>query len=64
MDVSIRLKNIVEGRDFGRSVEVLTGIAADDAVIDNPPDSIADGAEVRISQPTSPAGSPPSGTVS
>jgi RND family efflux transporter MFP subunit len=44
----ISLKSIVEGRDFGRSVEVLSGLSADDQIIDNPPDSLIEGAQVRI----------------
>lgn len=47
-DHQIRLKNIVEGRDFGKSVEVLSGLDPDDQIVLNPPDSIADGAAVRI----------------
>jgi RND family efflux transporter MFP subunit len=44
----VRLKSIVPGRDFGSSIEVLSGIAAEDNVIVNPPDSLIDGAAVRI----------------
>jgi RND family efflux transporter MFP subunit len=47
----VRLKSIVQGRDFGNSIEVLSGIEADDRVVINPSDSITDGAPVRIAQP-------------
>jgi RND family efflux transporter MFP subunit len=47
----IKLKSIVQGRDFGNSIEVLSGIEADDQVVLNPPDSITDGAPVRIAAP-------------
>jgi hypothetical protein len=47
----VRLKSITEGRDFGTSIEVLSGVATDDDVILNPPDSISDGASVRIAPP-------------
>ena len=47
----VRLRDISEGRDFGTEVEVLAGIGAEDTVILNPPDSIADGSEVRIQPP-------------
>ena len=47
----VRLKSITEGRDFGNSIEVLSGVAIDDDVILNPPDSISDGASVRIAPP-------------
>jgi RND family efflux transporter MFP subunit len=47
----IKLKSIVQGRDFGSSIEVLSGIAAHEIVVVNPPDSIADGAQVRLADP-------------
>jgi RND family efflux transporter MFP subunit len=47
----IQLKSIVEGRDFGNSIEVLSGLDADDAVVINPPDSIVSGAIVRVADP-------------
>lgn len=47
-DRRIQLKSIVEGRDFGNTIEVLSGLDADDAVVINPPDSIVSGAMVRV----------------
>jgi RND family efflux transporter MFP subunit len=47
----IKLKNIVQGRDFGNTIEVLSGIEADDVVVLNPPDSLTDGVVVRIAAP-------------
>jgi RND family efflux transporter MFP subunit len=47
----IKLKNIVQGRDFGNTIEVLSGIEADDVVVLNPPDSLTDGVVVRIASP-------------
>ena len=44
----VKLKSIVQGRDFGNSIEILSGLASSDAVILNPPDSITDGMLVRI----------------
>jgi multidrug efflux system membrane fusion protein len=44
----IQLKSIVEGRDFGSTIEVLSGLNAEDAVVINPPDSIIDGLTVRV----------------
>jgi RND family efflux transporter MFP subunit len=49
-DSRAKLKNIVGGRDFGTSVEVLSGIGGDDQIIINPPDSLGDGARVRTAQ--------------
>lgn len=45
------LKNIVQGRDFGTTIEVVSGLAPNDVVVLNPPDSITDGVEVRIAPP-------------
>jgi hypothetical protein len=36
------------GRDFGNTVEVLSGLSEDAAVIANPPDSLVDGEIVRV----------------
>jgi RND family efflux transporter MFP subunit len=47
-DHRVRLKRIAQGRDFGSSVEVLDGIDPADDIVVNPPDSIADGALVRV----------------
>ena len=47
----VQLRSIKLGRDFGNTVEVLSGLAASDRVILNPPDSIADGMAVVVSQP-------------
>lgn len=45
------LKNVTQGRDFGKEVEILTGLQATDKVVVNPPDSVATGIEVRIATP-------------
>jgi RND family efflux transporter MFP subunit len=50
-DHHVRLKNIAEGRDFGSSIEVLSGIDAGDDIVVNPPDSLTDGALVRVVAP-------------
>jgi len=49
----VRLRDIVEGRDFGTEIEVLAGIGPNDTLVVNPPDSLVDGAQVRI-QPAQP----------
>jgi RND family efflux transporter MFP subunit len=51
----VHLKTIVPGRDFGKSIEVLSGIGADDNVVVNPPDSLIEDAPVRIAPPPQPA---------
>ena len=47
----VQMRSIKLGRDFGNTVEVLSGLEASDRVIVNPPDSIADGVTVRIAEP-------------
>jgi RND family efflux transporter MFP subunit len=52
-----KLVTIVLGRDFGATVEVVSGLKGDDNVIVSPPDSIVDGEQVKITQPVSQGGS-------
>jgi membrane fusion protein, multidrug efflux system len=47
-DNKVQLHSVKLGRDFGNTVEVLSGLNAGDHVINNPPDSIADGETVEI----------------
>jgi RND family efflux transporter MFP subunit len=51
-DDRVVLKPVTIARDLGKVVEIATGLAADDRVIDSPPDGIASGDQVRV------AGSP------
>jgi RND family efflux transporter MFP subunit len=48
----VKLKSIVQGRDFGNTIEVLSGLDPEERVVLNPPDSIADGVVVRIAGKT------------
>jgi len=47
----VHLRSIKLGRDFGNTVEVLSGLVMDDRIIINPPDAIADGMTVQIAAP-------------
>jgi RND family efflux transporter MFP subunit len=42
------LKTVVIARDLGRVIEIASGLAASDRVIDSPPDGIAQGDPVRV----------------
>jgi RND family efflux transporter MFP subunit len=53
-DNQAHLKSVVQGRDFGTSVEILSGVGKDDQVVINPPDSLADGGTVKIAPPPKP----------
>jgi hypothetical protein len=41
----------VQGRDFGSTIEVLSGLEPNEVVVLNPPDSITNGQQVRIATP-------------
>jgi RND family efflux transporter MFP subunit len=48
-DGRVHLQPIVIGRDNGRTVDVATGLNAEDEVILNPSDSLAEGEQVQVS---------------
>ena len=50
-DDKVQLRDIKVGRDFGDTIEVLDGLTSTDRVVNNPPDSIADGMSVEVAQP-------------
>lgn len=52
----VHMVTVTPGRDFGTTVEVLTGLQPGQAIIPNPPDSLADGEEVRVVTPGSTQG--------
>jgi len=45
---------IAIGRDFGSSVEVVSGLSPSEAVVLNPPDSLISGVPVRVNSPKAP----------
>jgi RND family efflux transporter MFP subunit len=47
-DNRVVLKQVTISRDLGKEVEIGSGVAADDRVIQNPPDGIASGDQVRV----------------
>jgi RND family efflux transporter MFP subunit len=53
----VALVPVTLGHDFGDSVEVLSGLKGDETVILNPPDSIIEGEQVRLSQAAGAGGS-------
>jgi RND family efflux transporter MFP subunit len=44
----IALKAVTPGRDFGNTIEILSGLSAGAAVVANPPDSLVEGETVRV----------------
>jgi len=64
-DSHLLMKPVIIGRDFGNAVEVLDGIDPSDQIVINPPDSLQQGEEVKVTpqspeesrKPTQPQGS-------
>jgi len=50
-DHRAHILKVTPGRDFGATVEVLSGLADGQQVISNPPDSLTEGQEVRVVTP-------------
>jgi hypothetical protein len=50
----IALHSVKLGRDFGKAVEVLSGVEASDRLELNPPDALEDGLQVRVQAPSKP----------
>jgi len=46
----VRIRKVTIGRDLGNAVQLASGVARADRIIDSPPDGIADGDTVRIAQ--------------
>ena len=44
----VRLKTVSIQRDQGATVDVGSGVSRTDRIIDNPPDSLRDGDQVRV----------------
>jgi RND family efflux transporter MFP subunit len=55
----VRLQPLAIGRDYGTSLEVLTGLKHDDWIVLNPPDSIENGEEVHAQEVKNPLAPPP-----
>jgi RND family efflux transporter MFP subunit len=53
-DNRARLQPLQIGRDYGTTLEVLNGLKADDWIVLNPPDSLADGQPVHVKQVANP----------
>ena len=46
----VTLRHVTLGRDFGFAIELLDGVKLTDQIVINPPDSLVDGVEVRVSE--------------
>lgn len=50
-DNKVELRSIVIGRDFGSTIEILSGLETSDDIIINPSDSLEGGQSVRVAKP-------------
>jgi len=50
-DNKVTFKTVTIQHDYGKTVEIGSGIGANDRVIDSPPDGLVDGDQVKIAEP-------------
>jgi len=55
-DGKAELLKVAPGRDFGDTIEIVTGLKGDESIIVSPPDSIMEGEQVRVTQQTTQKG--------
>jgi RND family efflux transporter MFP subunit len=46
----VKLKTVTIARDYGKTIELASGLSPEDKVIESPPDGVAEGDPVRIAQ--------------
>ena len=59
-----RLQTLAIGRDYGVTLEVLTGLKPDDWIVLNPADSLIDGQEVHVKEVPNPMAPAPAAAPS
>ncbi len=50
-DNKVTFKTVTIQHDYGKTVEIGSGISANDRVIDSPPDGLVDGDQVKVAEP-------------
>jgi RND family efflux transporter MFP subunit len=63
-DERARLQPLVIGRDYGITLEVLSGLKPDQWIVLNPPDALEDGEQVHVKQVANPSAPPAPATTS
>jgi RND family efflux transporter MFP subunit len=58
-DDRAHLQPLIIGRDFGTTLEVVSGLKPDQWIVLNPPDSLEDGQQVHVKQVANPTAPPP-----
>jgi RND family efflux transporter MFP subunit len=57
-DGKAELVPVTPGRDYGETIEIVSGLKGNESVIVNPPDSIVSGEQVQIARPAAEGGAP------
>ncbi len=57
-DGKAELVPVTPGRDYGETIEIVSGLKGNESVIVNPPDSIVSGEQVQIARPAAEGGTP------
>lgn len=60
-DNRVAIRSIQISRDLGNTVEIASGLSTSDRIIDNPPDSLENGDQVRVADPQPQPASQPAG---
>jgi RND family efflux transporter MFP subunit len=55
-DNRAQLLPVTAGRDFGDTIEIISGLQGNESVVVSPPDSVVNGEKVQIAQTTTPGG--------
>ena len=55
-DQTIHIQKVEIGRDLGKEIEIVSGLAPDDLVVTNPSDAFREGLRVEVEKPASRAG--------
>jgi RND family efflux transporter MFP subunit len=55
-DTKAQLLAVTPGRDFGDTIEIISGLKGNESVIVSPPDSVVNGEKVQIAQATTAGG--------
>src|SRR5260370_40974742 len=58
-DPIIRFQKVGLGRDYGREIEIVTGLEGNETIVSNPTDDVREGVKIEPIFPKPPAGTPP-----
>jgi RND family efflux transporter MFP subunit len=47
---TVKMRKLLLGRDFGQQIEVISGLAENELIVTNPPDTMREGVQVKVAQ--------------